>query len=234
MVHQFLDADDATDCLFSVGQSAGPKRTVQQHSQHTLRRIGIRCMPSVGRRTVATLHITRTGPLGCPSVHGIPGVMLRTRVKERSTLHGVVSQVAAKCLQLRQLVLQSEELRSGAASTNTRRSDGPAQGALLGAGWQRGPVAGERMGREDPRYFLIAGWKGGYTQTHIDHGVQVVLYHTVHGLRWLPYKHLNVRALECLKFGWLYHRFRPSLPSSLPPPLFRAQERTDSWACRAT
>ena len=47
--------------------------------------------------------------------------------------------------------------------------------------WQFGPVGGKRCGASDKRHYLITGWHHGLTRTHIDSGVQVVLYNVVAG-----------------------------------------------------
>ena len=44
-----------------------------------------------------------------------------------------------------------------------------------------GTVGGVSTGITDPRHFLITG-RYGFTPTHIDYGVQCVLYHVVSGV----------------------------------------------------
>lgn len=47
--------------------------------------------------------------------------------------------------------------------------------------FKKGPVGGKRGGVVDERHYLITGWHHGLTRTHIDSGVQSVLYNVVAG-----------------------------------------------------
>ena len=49
-------------------------------------------------------------------------------------------------------------------------------------GWKFGPPGNTRAGAADKRWYLITGWRGGLTPTHVDLGVQSVLYHTIAGV----------------------------------------------------
>ena len=57
-----------------------------------------------------------------------------------------------------------------------------ADAASRAPGWKFGPPGNTRAGAADKRWYLITGWRGGLTPTHVDLGVQSVLYHTVAGV----------------------------------------------------
>jgi hypothetical protein len=82
------------------------------------------------------------------------GVMLGTRVKAVGYLHGVCNEL-----------MVARKLRDVCPASH----------------WKFGPVGGTRCGASDPRHYLITGWHHGLTRTHIDSGVQVVLYNVVAG-----------------------------------------------------
>ena len=84
----------------------------------------------------------------------IGGVMLGTRVKS----YGYVNHLCENLLSTRQL------------STVCPSSK-----------WNFGPTGGKRCGVADARHYLITGWHHGLTRTHIDSGVQVVLYNVMAG-----------------------------------------------------
>ena len=82
------------------------------------------------------------------------GVMLGTRVKYRSRLNTLC-----------ETLMRERQLRAICPKQT----------------WKVGSIGGERCGASDARHYLITGWHHGLTRTHIDSGVQAVLYNVVAG-----------------------------------------------------
>ena len=96
------------------------------------------------------------------------------------------------------------------------------------------------------RGYLITGWGGGYTPSHVDSGVQVVMYHTIQVRPWVHCRDARTHARVCCARASLlptmphhtapHHAARPSplAPAAPAPAPFPAAAALEALSPRGS